>query len=402
MRRYLYLFIIILSISKCPILLAQHRCIASEQRSIESIKISNQVTSTSAVLSSSSIQTRSLITIPVVVHVLWNQPIENISDEQILSQIEILNQDFRAENNEIANIPSVFQPFIADTEIEFCLAKVDPNGNPTNGITRKFTPVVVGIGGTSAIHYSSLGGQDTWDSEKYLNIWVAKFAGNIGGTGSFPGTLAAEDGVEVNFLQFGNIDIEPPYHLGRTLTHEIGHYLNLEHPWGPNITDCCEDDYVDDTPEACDTYLSICPTHPVISCSGPDMFMNFMFYSNDACLGMFTLGQKERMHETLNTFRKGLLNSDACNPVSISETGEVIPFKIFPNPASNYINVQAEGIIETPLFISIFDINGRVVLSGEKQLNSSTKIDLSNLKGGFYLIELMSKNKIWVEKLMVQ
>ena len=241
-------------------------------------------------------------------------------DEQIISQIDVLNQDYQALNAEIPSIPAVFQPLIADIELEFCLAAVDPDGNQTTGITRKFTNNPVGIGGITAIHYSVLGGQDAWDTERYLNIWVAKFAGGIGGISSFPGIgPPEEDGVEVNYLQFGNINVDPPYHLGRTLTHEIGHYFNLEHPWGPSITDCCEDDFVADTPESCETYIGQCPTHPAVSCSIPDIFMDFMFYSDDDCMGMFTNGQKMRMLATLNTLRQGLLENDVCEYVPTTE-----------------------------------------------------------------------------------
>ena len=229
---------------------AQNRCASSEHRNLllnENTGINWDRTEMEKTLSDwinsdeSRSGLRSVMTIPVVVHVLYNSNEENIPDEQIQSQLDILNQDYRALNDDINNVPAEYQSLIADTEIEFCLAATDPDGNATTGITRKFTNNPVGLGGTTNIHYSDQGGQDAWDTEKYINIWVAKFAGGIGGISSFPGIgPAAEDGVEINYLQFGNINVDPPYHLGRTLTHEIGHYLNLEHPWGPQLSDCCD------------------------------------------------------------------------------------------------------------------------------------------------------------------
>ncbi|MCC6723072.1 MAG: hypothetical protein IT258_01085 [Saprospiraceae bacterium] len=185
-----------------------------------------------------NISERAVVAIPVVVHIVWNSSEENISEEQIQSQIEVLNQDYNAENEQISSVPAIFKPAIADVDFQFCLASKDPNGNPTNGITRTQTSNNIGIGGTAAIHHTSQGGHDAWPPEKYLNIWVAKFAGEIGGVASFPGEGPAdEQGVEVNYKQFGTIGTAatPPYHLGRTCTHEIGHYFNLEHFWGPNI-----------------------------------------------------------------------------------------------------------------------------------------------------------------------
>lgn len=344
---------------------------------------------------------RSVVTIPVVVHVLWNSFEEDIPDDQIFSQIEILNLDFRALNVEIGEVPSAFQPLIADTEIDFCLAQIDPSGNSTSGITRKFTNNPVGIGGTSAIHFSDQGGQDAWDTDHYLNIWVAKFAGNIGGTGSFPGMgMPEEDGVEVNYLQFGNLNVEPPYHLGRTLTHEVGHYFNLEHPWGASISDCCGDDFVADTPEACETYIGQCPSHPVVSCSQPDMFMNYMFYSDDACLTMFTGGQKMRMLATLNTIRAGLLEGNICDPVSSENLDKMVEVKIFPNPANDKLFVEIESQSSSGYSIRLFNLFGHEMME-EKFLFGEVELNISDFQAGVYFLEVKNKTKIKIEKVVV-
>lgn len=353
--------------------------------------LQNQLIETWIERQGASIQHRSIITIPVVVHVVWNQPEENISNEQILSQIEALNQDFRALNSEIPLIPTEFKPLIADVGLEFCLANVDPQGNPTTGITRTFTNNSVGIGGTTAIHFTSLGGRDAWDPTRYLNIWVAKFAGGISGTATFPGQSPPEqDGVEINYRYFGTIHTDPPYNLGRTLTHEVGHYFNLEHPWGPSINDCCGDDFVADTPPACQTYLGQCPVHPQVSCILPDIFMDYMFYTDDACMGMFTLGQKARMLAALELFRPGLLLSGACT-VGSTSVEAVRTLSIFPNPASHVVSIRWEGSAYTgsEVHFKIFDPNGRTVQSGLLQSGRSTWIlDVSTLQPGLYWISI--------------
>ena len=376
----------------------QNRCAAVEAR--QAILEASPDWKNQKAKTKTPITSRSVITIPIVVHVVYNSSDENIPDEQIHSQIDILNQDYRALNAEIPSIPSEFQPLIADTEIEFCLAAVDPDGNQTIGITRTFTNNPVGIGGTSAIHYSAQGGQDAWDTDRYLNIWVAKFAGGIGGIASFPGIgPPEEDGVEINYLQFGNINVQPPYHLGRTLTHEIGHYLNLEHPWGPAITDCCESDFVDDTPESCETYIGQCPAHPSVSCSMPDMFMNYMFYSNDECLGMFTLGQKMRMLTTLNTVRSGLLDSEACDFVPTEEPADEMAVKILSNPASQKFRFEINKLHQTG-FVKIFDVAGREVFSKKINKVGVQEVDIEGVKRGVHLFVFENGKSVTVEKVI--
>ncbi len=335
-------------------------------------------------------QTRAVVTIPVVVHVVWSQQEENISEEQIKSQIKVLNKDFRRLNVEVPGIPAIFQNIIADVEMEFCLASKDPNGNATNGITRTFTNNSVGIGGSSAIHHSSEGGKDAWDTERYLNIWVAKFAGSVGGVASFPGEGPAdEQGVEINYKQFGTINTVAPYHLGRTCTHEIGHYFNLEHPWGPGILDCCEDDFVADTPPACETYLEQCPVHPVFSCGMPDVFMDYMFYTDDACMGMFTNGQKMRMLATLNTVRTGLLDSDACMPVPTSEEERKPEIVVFQNPVRERLSFELKSMESKSWEIHLYNGLGQQCFSKTIETGKH-EIPMTDFPNGIYF--LMVKN----------
>ncbi|HFA50444.1 MAG TPA: T9SS type A sorting domain-containing protein [Bacteroidetes bacterium] len=386
-------------------------CHASEQRQLfleNNIFAAHQIREQEATINNwinnnrNSVNNRSVVEIPIVVHIVWNSPEENISDEQILSQIEILNTDYRAQNIEIPNIPSVFQPFVADIEIEFCLAKVDPDGNATTGITRSFTNNSSGIGGTSSIHFSNQGGHDAWDPEHYLNIWVAKFSGSIGGIGTFPGMAPpGEDGVQVNYLQFGNINLDPPYNLGRTLTHEIGHYLNLEHPWGPSVSDCCGDDFVEDTPEACETYLGECPTHPVASCSEPDMFMDYMFYSDDACLAMFTEGQKMRMLATLNTLRQGLLEGDKCTPVAVEEVQNKPELHILQNPVFDNIRFEIIDNKNSKWEVALYAPSGQIIFNKKNIASGFFEIQMRDIPAGLYFIKIKNGRNLVVEKILI-
>ncbi|MEK7255466.1 MAG: M43 family zinc metalloprotease, partial [Bacteroidota bacterium] len=310
----------------------------------------------------------------------------------------VLNQDFRKMNAEVSGIPAVFQGVAADVEFEFCLATQDPEGKTTTGITRSYTQNSVGIGGTPAIHYEDQGGADAWNSAHYLNIWVAKFAGGVGGIGSFPGEdPPAEDGIEIDYRQFGTLLVEPPYHLGRTTTHEIGHYFNLEHPWGPGISDCCEDDFVNDTPPACETYLAQCPTHPVTSCSSPDQFMNFMFYTDDACMAMFTQGQKQRMLAALNEFRAGLLTSQGCQPVAVGEKFSGAELVVFQNPVKGSLQFEIKNRAAGTWRARLFDSIGREVFRQEVEAGTPVFIGISELAPGVLWLEI-EKNGLWLIK----
>ncbi|MEL6943331.1 MAG: zinc metalloprotease, partial [Bacteroidota bacterium] len=292
-------------------------------------------------LSQKHIEQRSKITIPVVIHIVWNQEEENISDEQILSQIDILNQDFRAMNTEIMSIPREFEALAADTEIEFCLTRQDERGRETTGIVRTFTREQGVAGNNALIKNGSFGGSDAWDTERFLNIWVGRRNDGILGTATMPGEAEDwEDGIVIDYRAFGNIGTalgNEPYNLGRTLTHEVGHYLGLQHLWGESFNnDSCEgDDGISDTPVQATTYNQECPSEPTRTCQSSDMYMNFMNYTNDACMSLFTIQQSERMIAVLNTIRSELSNNQPCeivNQVEVSLSEDMI--HISPNPVS--------------------------------------------------------------------
>jgi hypothetical protein len=260
-----------------------------------------------------------IITIPVVVHVVWNTSAENISNAQIQSQIDVLNEDFRRLNADASNTPNDFLGVASDTEIEFCLATVDPQGNATNGITRTQTSST-SFGTNDQVKFNSSGGKDAWPASDYMNFWVCDISGGILGYAQFPGGPASTDGIVVDYQYFGTIGTATaPFDLGRTATHEVGHYLNLRHIWGDG--NCNADDFVNDTPRAGGpNYTGGACSYPgPNSCNEgagdlPDMFQNYMDYSNDACMNLYTQGQRARMRALFDTggFRASLLNSNAC------------------------------------------------------------------------------------------
>ena len=255
-----------------------------------------------------------IITIPVVVHVLYRNSTENISVAQIQSQLDVLNEDFRRTNPDADNVWSQ----AADTQIEFCLSTVDPNGNSTSGITRKST-TRRNWGTSDDMKRTSTGGIAPWNTSEYLNMWVVpqmlnSQGGTILGYAQFPGGAASTDGVVMGYNYFGRVGaVSAPFDGGRTTTHEVGHFLNLRHIWGDSN---CGNDFVSDTPTH-QTSNAGCPAGRT-SCGSVDMYQNYMDYSNDVCMNLFTTGQKNRMRAVLAAggSRRSLALSDKCGSVT--------------------------------------------------------------------------------------
>lgn len=245
--------------------------------------------------------------IPVVVHVVWSNDRENIAEEQILSQIDSLNRDYRATNADLAKVPEPFKKDIGDARIEFVLATTDPNGKSTNGITRTKT-IAQAFKTDDNVKFARTGGVDAWDTSKYLNIWVCTLALGLREYTQFPGGPRGTDGMVIQNTAFGTTGTAiSPSDRGRTATHGIAHYLNLSHIWG-DVFGCAGSDFVADTPNALQPNSGN-PVFPHISCNnGPhgDMFMNFMDFVDGGAMMMFTKGQVVRMHATLAGRRKDL------------------------------------------------------------------------------------------------
>lgn len=260
-----------------------------------------------------------LVRIPVVVHVVHNTASQNISSAQIQTQLDVLNADFRRANADAVNTPAAFVGVAADARVEFALAVRDPNCNATGGITRTSTTTTGWTFPGDGMKAAATGGVDPWDVTKYLNLWVVNYIDGTLGYGTFPGMPANTQGVVIDYRAFGMSPIvAAPYDLGRTATHEVGHWLNLLHIWGDDGGACTGSDQVGDTPNQGNRHFG-CPGSPFVSCSnGPagDMFENYMDYSDDACMNLFTAGQAARMDAALFTQRAGILASDGLVPAT--------------------------------------------------------------------------------------
>ena len=219
-----------------------------------------------------------IINIPVYVHVVYSNSNENISNAQVASQISVLNADFRKTNSDASQLPAEFANDITDSEIEFTLAGTFRHSSSnsswgTNDAVKSAYPPV-----TPSTH---------------LNIWVCNIGGGILGYAQFPGGNSNTDGVVIGTQYFGDTGyVAAPFDKGRTGTHEVGHYLNLRHIWGDGR--CKKDDFVTDTPSS-DGPNYGCPSYPTVNCKSNDMSMNYMDYTDDNCMYMFTDGQRNRM-----------------------------------------------------------------------------------------------------------
>ncbi len=352
-----------------------------------------------------------VIVIPVVIHVLYNNSAQNISDAQVISQIKALNEDYRRLNADAEKTPIPFQNDAADTRIVFCLAKVDPNGRNTQGIVRKYTKEQFWLS-DDEMKFSSKGGDDTWDSKKYLNIWVCNLFGRTLGYAVLPNGPADKDGVVIQYDVFGTMGtLNTEFNKGRTTTHEIGHWLGLKHLWGDAS---CGDDGVNDTPPQ-QTNNIYCPTFPhTSSCSintYGDMFMNYMDFTDDVCMNIFTSGQKSKMRSlfALGNPRNSFLSSNVCDS-SLTQGGplpaDTIPNKmiitVYPNPFTNEVTIKSENsgdIIGKT--IKLYDVTGKLFLTQILQ-SQKTVIRLSQLPAGIYFIKIEGMKAPGVYKIIKQ
>lgn len=332
-----------------------------------------------------------VIKIPVVVHILYNSPGEKINDARVHNQIDILNRSFRRQNADSINTPSYFKALAADVEIEFHLATSDSRSRSTTGIIYKYTPIKKWKS-DDQVKFSANMGDDAWDSKSYLNIWVCNLD-KLAGYSSFPGSDATKDGVVIDFDAFGAINSGNGYGLGKTAVHEVGHWLGLKHLWGDEH---CGDDGVADTPKQA-SYTIGCPSSIRITCSnGPygDIYMNYMDFTSDACMNLFTKGQKARMLALFQPggFRNAMLTSKGLDQPLIFESAipdadpKWLHPQLYPNPSSSTIILD---LTYDPRWIGkiiqIVNLQGQTVL--QVQITSKIQqIDINKFQAGIYFL----------------
>ena len=355
-------------------------------------------------------------TIPVIVHIIHNgEPIgqgSNVSMDRVLSQIAVLNEDFRRQNKDTTNTPAAFRPSAVDTRIRFVLAQSDPEGLPTDGVTRT-------MGSKESYSLSDnwlLKSHSYWPAEDYLNLWVAPLSGQYLGYAQFPqsdtepgledaSAYRLTDGVVITHEYFGINETASTVIKGRTATHEIGHFLGLKHIWGDG--GCDQDDYCEDTPNA-DSPNYGCPSGEVFSCGNSNMFQNYMDYSDDACMNLFTYNQMERMHVVLQ-------NSPRRSSLIVSKGGEapvavahdlgikkiIAPYPtLCDNTVEPEILVKNYGLEDISSFKLLFTINNDTIDSLYQSINlepmDSLKVsfptyllnDTTHFTFDFYIMEV--------------
>ncbi len=345
--------------------------------------------------------TQTVVTIPVVVHVLYKNATQNISDAQIMSQLAVLNADFRRLNTDYSSIvPAAFQSFSADMELVFCLATKKSDGSPTTGIERKSVATSFNF----ANNYYQSSGLLAWDPTKYLNIWVGDMPSPFLGWAYLPDAAGyPEDGLAIGYKYFGTTGAaEYPYNGGRTATHEIGHYFGLLHPWGEDGSLCGtldNDDGCPDTPATNDPHYggNVFPdnTNTCIPSANGAMFMNFMDYVTDEEMAFFTNDQKNIKTNTMAGPRASLLNSNACSFLSVNDVEIVNSINLFPNPTTQYISIAS------PLTkineVEIFSSEGRLLKRAVVK-NETDKIDVKDFLPGVYYVRTYN-DKVFVKSM---
>lgn len=339
------------------------------------------------------------VTIPVVVHVLYNTSIQNISESLIYSQINVLNEDFMMSNTDTALIRSVFKDQMGNPDINFCLARIDPDGNPTNGITRTSTNRTSFITFSNDMMLTNAGGHDPWPTDKYLNIWVCRLVNGAGqsqtGFAVFPwNATPTYDGAVVNYTNFGSPSNDQFYSDGRIATHEIGHFFGLSHNFkgfcggGWPFNCFIAGDSICDTPpqqafiQACQPGMSSChgQTEDTLA-----MYENFMDYGITGCRLMFTKDQSYKMRTNIDkyAFRTSLTTQNTCYPLGVPETSQDQQITLFPNPTNDILYIESHH--NQPVKVSLLTVNGTICFT--KEINGlGGQINVANLPAGLYIV----------------
>lgn len=362
--------------------------------------------------------------IPVVFHVVYNTNAQNISINLINSQMDELNNAFRRRNADSTRIRSVFKSLYGDIRIQFKLATVDPNGNPTTGITR--TSTLKTTFGTSMGSYvedmksTVNGGKDAWNPRKYLNIWICNMQyPNIGAIvygfatppdGSpnwenFPNatkdTFDNETGVVLHYEIVGrnNPLASARYKEGKTAIHEVGHYLGLRHVWGDGgFNGCSVDDGIEDTPNARVASSNCNGQNTCTDASNdkPDQTENYMDYALDGCAAMFTNGQAYMMRYVLQNLRTGL----PFRKINYKEVNDDYKFSVYPNPqkANQDIKLELSSPENKTYKIKVINSIGQQIIEKSIKTNSTISINNNEITDSVYFIILLDENNNVVER----
>lgn len=328
----------------------------------------------------------STVYIPVVFHVVYGNPAENVPDAQILQHLQSMNFDFS--DTTCTNTYTKD----ANTNIQFFIAATDPNGNPTNGITRTST-TISSFSTNNNVKFSAFGGKDIWDNSKYLNIWICDLGTSMLAYAQPPGGPAATDGLVIHYKYInGGL---APFNFGRQGTHELGHWFGLKHPAGDCITD---QDSLSDTPLQGSVTSAACTSSGIDSCSGmADSLLakNFMQFSADACMCFFTPDQSARMWQTLNDTKSSLLSG----LTGINDNYIENNISVFPNPTSGLFNVNI-SVPFNDLKVVVFNSFGQKITNTFSKA-TSFRLDLSDQPSGVYHINVLSDNFSIIKRLVV-
>lgn len=363
----------------------------------------------------------SVIQIPVVVHVVYKDATQNIPDSNIYSQIAVLNECYSKMNSNYSNTRSIFDSLGVDIEIQFALATIDPSGQSTTGIVRVQAPSGAAfdpIFNNDKVKFTSSGGDDAWPACNYLNFWVCDMSvfgqAFVLGYAQFPGGDPATDGVVIQTEYFGRNST--PHFSGKTAVHETGHWLGMRHIWADD-TGCDSTDFVDDTPNAGDASQTDCNTTKN-TCSSeapywgtldpPDMVENYMDYSSDSCMTLFTKGQKARMYAFLNTdpYRIAIKDHNTSMCSQLMSVTDIIPdfqdkVTMVPNPAKEFIKLNFKGISIDQLKYEIFDVSGRKLYE-DNIVSTEQMINTSKFSSGIYFLRIFNGANSTIKKLIIE
>lgn len=345
--------------------------------------------------------------IPVVVHVMHdNGPELGVTAGQVASQIDVLNEDYGR-----YGAGGNTHPDGSNARIRFCLASIDPDGNATTGINYVQYSKTVSIDPFN--EDTLLKRTIQWDPERYLNIWVVRdIVGQIVGYSYFPSETAGSiyDGLVVDFRFFGRGE-GTATSLGRTATHEVGHYMDLFHPWGLQEGQCFdEDDECDDTPQTNLEFFSDFPNciAPITCVQGVQrQIENYMDYSDDGCMNLFTNCQTQRMRNALLAYRYKLVSSDNLALTGCSETIDGVDandqFYIYPNPATDVVMVYSDFESDESVDIDVYDFEGRLVYqkASAGMGRGPVPIDMSRFNEGMYHVMIRTTSRFQHKRLLI-